>query len=313
MLRFADPVLGVLVASAAAAYVAVWIQTLRRGRRDAVRFSDPELLAALVDTSPGWRRHVAPAATALALVGLAVAAANPQLPRPGEREVVQVVLAIDVSPSMLATDVAPTRLAAAQVAARRFVRAAPDGVEIGLLAFSGSTRPVLRPTANRLALLSAIERLDVPSGGTATGDALIAAAGMLSLAEQELADDPTGTIVLLSDGDTNVGRSPLDAAQELAELGVVVNAVGIGTPEATFRGEPMLFNEEELAEIAALTGGESFSSDNAEDLVVIFERLGSSIEDIFLPVSLSHLVATGSALLLALGAVVGLRRSPRVP
>jgi Ca-activated chloride channel homolog len=312
MLRFADPWYAVPVAVLLVGYLVAWARIDVARRRDALRFSDPELLALLLPFRPGWRRHLAPAAIAAALAVSAVAAANPQVMTETDRPVTQVVLAIDVSPSMLADDVAPTRLAAAQRAARQFVRAAPDGIEIGLVTFAGSARPVTSPTANQLSLLGMIERLDVPSGGTATGDGLQAALGTLSLAEPELEDDPTGTIVLLADGDTNMGSDPLEAAEEAAERGVVIHTVGVGTPDATFRGEPMIFDEQELRAIAELTGGETFTADDADSLVVIFDRLGSAIEDIFVFSSISHLLAILAAVLFAAGGLVGLVRAQRV-
>ena len=312
MLRFADPWLGLAVAVLLVGYLVAWARIDVARRRDAVRFSDPELLDLLVAVRPSWRRHVAPAAIAAALAVTSVAAANPQVLTDTDRPVTQVMLAIDVSPSMLATDVTPTRLAAAQRAARQFVRAAPDGVEIGLVSFAGSASLVTAPTSNQLALLGLIERLDVPSGGTATGDGLELALGALSLAEPELEDDPTGTIVLLADGDTNLGIDPQTVAEEAAERGVVVNTVGVGTPDATFRGEPMLFDEQELAAIAEATGGEAFTSDAADDLVVVFDRLGSAIEDVFVFSSISHLLAILAGVLFAAGGLVGLVRAQRV-
>jgi Ca-activated chloride channel homolog len=312
MLRFADPWLALPVAALLVAYLAAWARIDLARRRDAVRFSDPQLLALLLPLRPGWRRHLAPGAIAVALAVSAVAAGNPQILTGTDRTVTQVVLAIDVSPSMLADDVRPTRLAAAQRAARQFVRAAPDGVEIGLVAFAGTAQPVTSPTTNKLALLGLIERLDVPAGGTATGDGILSALGILSLAEPEIEGDPTGTIVVLADGDTNMGVDPLEAASEAAERGVVINTVGIGTPDATFRGEPMLFDEAALAAIAEVTGGQAFTTGDADDLVVIFDRLGSSIEDVFLFASISHLLALLAAALFAAGGLVGLVRAQRV-
>lgn len=312
MVRFADPWLALPVAVLLVGYLAAWARIDLRRRRDAVRFSDPELLAMLLPVRPGWRRQIAPTAIAAALAVTSVAAANPQVMTETDRPVTQVVLAIDVSPSMLATDVRPSRLAAAQRAARQFVRAAPDGIEIGLVTYAGDASLVTSPTANRLALLGLIERLDVPSGGTATGDGLQLALGSLSLAEPELEDDPTGTVVLLADGDTNMGRDPQTVAEEAADRGVVVNTVGVGTPDATFRGEPLIFDEEQLRAIADTTGGEAFTADDADSLITVFDRLGSAIEDIFVFSSISHLLAILAAVLFAAGGLVGLVRAQRV-
>lgn len=311
-LSFDAPWLGLAVAGVAVLYLAVWAAAERRRRQAALRFADPELLRRVVGNGPGWRRHVAPAAVGLTLVLAAGAAADPQVFEETDRVVTQVVLAIDVSPSMVATDVAPTRLAAAQRAALAFVRAAPEGIEVGLATFAGSATAVVRPTANRTSLVNAIGRLEVPDGGTAVGDGITTSVGMLSLPPEPEPGQATGTVVLLSDGETNMGRPPLDAAEDAAAAGVVVHAVGLGTPEGELDGVPLLYDEEELAAIAETTGGDLFTAATSDQVTAVFGRLGSSIEPIFTTRSVAHLVAVAAAVVLGLGAVVGLRRTQRV-
>lgn len=313
MVTFGAPWIGLLLGAVAVAYGVVWTLAERRRRRAALAFADPELLRRMVGSGPGWRRHVAPACVGLALLVGAVAAADPQVLEETDRVVTQVVLVLDVSPSMLADDVAPTRLAAAQRAAVGFVRAAPEGIEIGLASFAGSATALIAPTPSRTALLNAIGRLEVPGGGTATGDGITTGLGMLSLPEEVGPDEPTGTMVLLSDGATNVGRPPLEAAEDAAASGVVINAIGVGTDEPPeMFGEVLTYDEGELIAIAELTGGEMFTAGGADELLAIFDRLGSSIEPVFTFRSVAHLLAAAAAVICAAGAAFGLRRTQRV-
>ena len=108
----------------------------RRRMRYALRFTNVDLLANIVDKSPRWRRHVPPAIFLLALAALLVAMARPQLETKVPREQASVVLAMDVSGSMQATDVTPTRLQAAQQAANRFLDRVPEKLKVGLVTFA---------------------------------------------------------------------------------------------------------------------------------------------------------------------------------
>src|SRR3712207_1709340 len=113
----------------------------------------------------------------LAFAVLLLAAARPvaRVPLPWARTTI--MLAMDVSLSMRVTDVQPTRLAAAQDAAKLFLRDLPKNVEVGLVTFAGSTQVAQRATLDREALVAAIEGFQMQVG-TAVGNAIV-----LSLAE----------------------------------------------------------------------------------------------------------------------------------
>src|SRR5687768_2933545 len=85
-----------------------------------------------------------------------------------------VVLAIDVSGSMRATDVEPSRLAAAQAAAKAFVREQPRSTRVGVVAFAATALVVQHPTQNREDILAAIDRLQLQRG-TAIGSGIVVA------------------------------------------------------------------------------------------------------------------------------------------
>ena len=121
---------------------------------------------------PRARRILPPALYFVALTLLIAAMARPVavVSLPSLRDVI--ILAIDVSNSMLADDVAPTRLAAAQKAAREFIEEQPATTQIGVVAFAETALAVQRPTTNREDLLKAIDRLK-PQAGTAVGGAIL--------------------------------------------------------------------------------------------------------------------------------------------
>ncbi|HYF58831.1 MAG TPA: VWA domain-containing protein [Burkholderiaceae bacterium] len=127
-----------------------------------------------LDAGPGrgrWR-HLPPAlllgAIALLLVSVGRPAAVVTLPAQHET----VILALDVSGSMRATDVQPTRLAAAQSAAKAFVKSQPRSTRIGIVTFAGVASLVQPPTEDREEIAQAIDRLQ-PQRGTAIGSAIV--------------------------------------------------------------------------------------------------------------------------------------------
>ncbi|MFC7479897.1 VWA domain-containing protein [Luedemannella flava] len=185
-----------------------------------------------------WRRHVPPllfiTALTLLLLGVARPEATVSLPRPSGT----VILAFDVSNSMTATDAAPTRLAAAQSAAAGFVRAQPDTVDIGVVAFGQGALATLRPTGDHDEALAAIARLRT-AGGTSLGQAILGGLAAIvgktvALPEANAAPPDLGywssaTIVVLSDGEDTGGPDALAAADLAANAGVHIHTIGVGT------------------------------------------------------------------------------------
>jgi hypothetical protein len=118
---------------------AVYIWLLRRRRKAAVRYSSLGVVRAAT-AGRNWRRHVPPALLLLACSVLLFAAARPvaRVPLPWARSTI--MLAMDVSLSMRVTDVKPTRLAAAQEAAKSFLRDLSKEIEVGLVTFAAAAR-----------------------------------------------------------------------------------------------------------------------------------------------------------------------------
>jgi Ca-activated chloride channel family protein len=275
----------------------------RRRTRFALRFSSVELFDGVAPDRPGWRRHLPAVAIVAGLAVLVVGTARPALAEEVPAEMATVMLAMDTSFSMQAEDVDPTRLAAAQDAADRFLDLVPASVRVGLVTFSGEARTAVVPTTDRIALRRAIDRIRLGEG-TAIGDAIYASLEELHDGEEEV----PGGIVLLSDGETTVGRPDSDAAREAASRGVPITTIAFGTPEGvvTIGGQtiPVPANRSALRAIAEATDGQFFDAFTADEVVKVFEELGSQIGttfeqheigDRFAGVALGLLLAAGVA------------------
>ena len=123
------------------------------------------------------------------------------------------VIALDVSRSMLKDDLAPTRLAAAVDAAERFVRAAPEDTAVGLVTFADRAQVALAPTTDRDAVRSALEAIGEPREGTALGEAVTVAIGSLrsfgALDPRPASpEDAAGRVLVLTDGACLLYTSP---------------------------------------------------------------------------------------------------------
>jgi Ca-activated chloride channel family protein len=152
--------------------VGLYIWLLKRKKKTALAYPNLALVKAAMGTGSRIRRHVPPALFLASLTLMLLALARPAavVSLPSQHETV--ILAMDVSGSMRADDVKPTRLAAAQAAARGFIRDTPKTTRIGLVAFAGSAALVQPPTSNREDLHAAIEQLQLQNA-TAVGSGIL--------------------------------------------------------------------------------------------------------------------------------------------
>ncbi len=270
--------LSIAVAALAAAYVVVQV---RGRRRYALRFTNLALLGSVAPASPGWRRHLPAALLLVALLGLVAALAHPARAELVPRERATIVMAIDVSISMDATDVRPSRLASAKQAATSFAELLPERINLGLVAFAGSARVLVSPTTDRSMVTSAIERLEL-SESTAIGDGVLASLDAIESVPDALDGQPVPAhILLLSDGETQVGTPNQLAAEAARDAGVPVTTIAFGTPEGviSYQGQtvPVAVNQADLRALADETGGSSFEAATTEELESVYRDIGSSI------------------------------------
>ena len=266
--------LGLLVLVAGLAFAYLLAQ--RRRPRYAVRFTNLDLLDVVAPDRPGVRRHV-PAAAVLAAAGaMVLALAHPVRPVLVSRATGAVVVAVDVSPSMMATDVRPTRLASARQAVARFAELLPDQIELGLVSFAGTAVVTVPPTSDHELVRRALEQLQFRSQ-TAVGEAIHASLDALG-AERGAGES---AVVVLSDGATTTGR-PDDAAAERARIsGVPVSTIAFGTPGGTvvLGGETLTVPPDgsALRAIAEATGGRFFEAASGAELAGVYRAIGRSV------------------------------------
>jgi Ca-activated chloride channel family protein len=316
----------------------------RRQRRAAERFAEPRLFEQLVVRPPSWQRSLPPALYLAAITLLAVAMARPvaALPLPVNRAAVMV--AVDTSKSMIATDVAPTRLEAARAAARAIARLMPRSTKMGLVEFSEYGTTLLAPTTDRSAFLEALERLQ-PRSATAVGGGILEAVRVLPGREPLLRERierllrpgagglpqpdsgqprpkpeemAPASIVLFSDGVSNFGPDPYEAAQVARDGRVRVYTVGMGTPGGTvmrIEGQLALvpFDPAGLERIAQITGGRYFPSADDEDLRRIYRQLGRLMGWERTRSEISFLLVGSAGILVLAGGALSLLWFRRVP
>ncbi|MBE6205961.1 MAG: VWA domain-containing protein [Rikenellaceae bacterium] len=238
-----------------------------RRRRLMARFGDEALVAELIPDYSAWRIGLRATLTLLAVVFLILAIARPQKGSELHQEHargVEIVLAVDVSNSMLAEDFEPNRLERTKYAITKLLGELRDE-HIGLVVFAGEAK-VQYPIANDYHLARAFTRRISPDvvamQGTDIAQALRQA--MLSFSADS---ERSRVVILITDGENHEGD--LGEELELAEQeGVTIYTIGIGTPEgAPIRiggnyikdenGEMVVskLGEETLREIAAATGG----------------------------------------------------------
>ncbi len=278
-MSFAAPERLVLLAVPAAVIVG-WVVLRARQTRFVVRFTDLETIDRVVPRRIGWRRLVTVGGLVVGLASASVAFARPVVAVPVPQERATVILAVDVSLSMGAKDVAPSRIEAARDAVRRFAELAPDNLRIGLVAFAGTALPVVAPTDDRATLVDAVERLGLGQG-TAVGEAIFTALEQLRLEADANGVLPPSALVVLSDGETTVGRSEAEAAAAARRIGVPVYTIAFGTPAGTVyvqdRLVPVPVDQGSLRQVAEETGGAFFTAASERDLRAVLDTVGSQI------------------------------------
>jgi Ca-activated chloride channel homolog len=262
------------------ALVVGYVVVQRQRRHYAARFTNLDLLASVAPKRPGWRRHVAAAALLGAMVILVTAWARPTRPERVPRERATVILAIDTSTSMRASDVEPSRLEAAKSAASSFVDGMPERFRIGLVAFNSSANQVVAPTQDHGAVRTAIGRLRL-SNYTAIGEAIFTSLDSLQDVPSQTSHRRLAHIVLMSDGDTNTGRSNESAAQAALTRRVPVTTIAFGTDNGTIGSGidqySVPVDRDALRQIAETTKGRFYEAQSADQLSAVYNDIGSSV------------------------------------
>ena len=235
-----------------------------------------------------WRyyvRHLPFVLRVAAVAAVVVALARPQIvseEHSTTSEGIDIVVAMDISGSMLARDFEPDRITVAKRVAAEFV-AGRESDRIALVAFAGEAYSPSPLTTNTEEVLTAMGRLrtGVIDDGTAIGNGLATAINRL-----RESDSRSKVVILLTDGVNNRGEiSPLMASEIARDMGIKVYTIGVGSKgtapypaynmfgELVFQQMPVEIDEEVLQKIATDTGGEYFRATSEQTLQLIYEQI----------------------------------------
>lgn len=217
--------------------VFLFFYLLQWKRNTSKKIGDPKLVKDLVKNYSPWRFNTKVVLVLLAFGICVVAAANLQKQADQEginRKGVDVMIALDVSRSMLANDFAPNRLERARQLVIKLMDKLPND-RIGIVLFAGRAYMQMPLTTDHSAARMYIQQAGpdvVPAQGTAIGEALQMANTAFNSKERKFK-----SIVLISDGESH-DEDAVQVTQKLAESGVMVNAVGIGSTDGTVLIDP---------------------------------------------------------------------------
>jgi len=246
------------------------------------RIGDPNLVKQLISNFSSARFLIKAGLALLALAIIVIGAGNPQ--KTGKMENIQrkgvdVMFVLDVSKSMLARDIKPSRLDKA----KQLLLLLTEKLEndrIGLILFAGRSYLQMPLTSDHGAARMYIQDASpdaVPTQGTVIADALNMANSAFNSKERKYK-----SIVLVSDGEDHDPEA-LKTAKELAKNGVMINTVGIGSPDGSPIVDPATgevkkdeqgntviskLNEAELQQLADATSGQYIRLDNVDDALI---------------------------------------------
>jgi len=268
--------------------VPVWFYAIGRRRGGSFTFSRASTVdrlagagAARLAKMPGWLRGMTMTALILALAAPRTGASVVDVNAEG----IAIVIALDISSSMLAEDFAPrNRLTVAKQKVMEFVRGRQYD-RIGLVAFAGEALTQVPITIDYPVIYRALDELKAGTAqledGTAIGTAIATAANRLRRAPGE-----SRVMILMTDGENNRGEiDPVTAAQAAAAYDIRIYTIGVGTdgvapiPVATsplglqYATLQVHIDDELLTEIADLTGGRYFRATNESALDSVYDRI----------------------------------------
>lgn len=279
-LFFAIAILAVLFAG-----LLIWKKTVSK------RIGDPRLVKALIASYSPALFTVKFIILCLALALGIVAAMNPRKPGASgnDRKGIDLAITLDVSKSMLATDLQPNRMERAKQFINKLMDAMPDD-RIALVLFAGKAYLQMPLTIDHGAAklyLSSAGPDAVPQQGTVISDALDMSAKVFDSKERRFK-----TVVMISDGEDH-DEEAVNTAKKLAEEGVMINTVGIGSPEGSTIVDPATgetkkdeagntvisrLNEDILKQIAAATNGVYTRLQSSDEAVGVLKQQLSQIE-----------------------------------
>lgn len=262
----------------------VWYILKRRKNEASIQFSDTSVYAHTPKSYKNYLLHVPFILRMIALVLLIIVLARPQTTNSwqnSEVEGIDIMLAIDVSTSMLAEDLKPNRLEAAKEVAAEFINGRPND-NIGITLFAGESFTQCPLTVDHAVLLNLIKdaKCGLIEDGTAVGMGIANAVTRLKGSKAK-----SKVIILLTDGTNNRGDiSPLTAAEIAKEFGIRVYTIGVGTNGTApypypvggtvqYVNVPVEIDEKTLTQIAGTTEGNYFRATSNTKLKEVYEEI----------------------------------------
>ena len=267
----------------------IWYVMFRKKSEPTLRMSDT---FAFNYAPKSWRVRLMPLQLLMRIVTftlIVIVMARPQTSNSWKNKTVEgidIMLAIDVSTSMLAEDLKPNRIEAAKAVASEFIIGHPND-NIGLSIFAGEAFTQCPMTTDHASLLNLLQnvRTDIAargliSDGTAIGMGLTNAVTRLKGSKAK-----SKVVILLTDGSNNMGDiSPMTAAEIAQSLGIRVYTIGVGTNKVApypmpvaggvqYVNMPVEIDTKMLADIAAATEGDFYRATNTAELKNIYKEI----------------------------------------
>ena len=264
----------------------LWYYKKGQHQEATVRFSNLDLIPNSVIRNGKMKNMVFILGRLAIILLIILALARPRLSdtiRETKTEIIDILLVIDQSSSMLAQDFKPNRLEAAKDVAKTFIKDR-EGDRLGIIVFAGESYiqcPLTRDIGVLLEFTDEIEIIDREHDGTAIGMAIANSINRLRESEAK-----SKTIILLSDGSNNQGElEPVTAAELAQKFDIKIYTVAAGTrglapyPVTDVWGRQVIqkvqvdVDEESLKEIADITGGQFYRATDNESLKKIYKEI----------------------------------------
>ncbi len=267
----------------------IWYVMYRKKTEPTMRMSDT---FAFRNAPKSWKvmlMPLSPLLRILAFTMIVLVLARPQTQNSWKNKTIEgidIMLAMDVSTSMLAEDLKPNRIEAAKQVAAEFISGRPND-NIGLSIFAGESFTQCPMTIDHASLLNLLHnvRTDIAArglieDGTAIGMGLANAVSRLKASKAK-----SKVVILLTDGSNNRGDiSPMTAAEIAKSLGIRVYTIGVGTNKVApypmpvaggvqYVNIPVEIDNQTLSEIAAATDGDFYRATNTKELRKIYQEI----------------------------------------
>ncbi|RME55445.1 VWA domain-containing protein [Candidatus Woesearchaeota archaeon] len=237
--------------------------SLKRGKKRALRFANYEAIRRITGEQVVTKNILLLLMRTITVVFLIFSAAGIGVWYMGNATKFDMVIAMDASSSMLAEDYSPNRLEAAKAAMTVFAKSVPGNIRIGLVTFSGASFIKLKPTDDMDKVVDTISKIEIEKlGGTDLGQAIITAANLMP-------KEGPRVVVLLTDGQDNIGITPDEALEYIKDDKIVVHTIGMGSKQGGPIGDiaaSFTVDEDTLKHIAQSTNGNFFMPTDEESL-----------------------------------------------